>query len=225
MARWKTSLVVRIGLSPAYSKAVSVSARSPRRRVSSPRTPGAGMLPRLASGPEPGDEVGLQGGGRAPRTAGCSWRMPGREHVLDQPGPQRAVRAADAGPPALPGLQRDQRGAGLEVLADVVDPLARRQFGGAGRVLESDLGDHGEVVGELPYVARLLRVGQRDRPVRHLDVLAPVPSAEFPEIVEPVLQHELLEQRAAEVEPDAVLPRTSIFARCCRLPPRCPSRI
>src|SRR5205809_152600 len=34
-----------------YSKAASVSARSPRRRVSSPITPGAGTFPRFTSGP------------------------------------------------------------------------------------------------------------------------------------------------------------------------------
>src|SRR6266576_4254512 len=93
---------------------------------------------------------------------------------------------------------------GSEILADVLDPPARRQLLGADRVFEPHLGDDGDVIGELAYVAGLFRVRHRDRPVRYLDVPTGVLMAELPEIVEPALQHVLLEERAAEVESDVL---------------------
>src|ERR1700677_304324 len=69
---------------------------------------------------EPGDEVCLQG-----RGGGLEEQLPlvdsGRQDVLDQPEPERAVRPADPGPPALPFLQGEQRRASLDVLVDVAD--------------------------------------------------------------------------------------------------------
>ena len=71
---------------------------------------------------------------------------------------------------------------------------------GAVGVLEADLADDLEVVGALADVRRLGRVGQGNGPVGHLDDLGAMLVAVVQVEVEPVLEHELLEQRAAEPE-------------------------
>ena len=80
----------------------------------------AGMFPRFTSGPSLVTKYACSGWRGLEQQAVLA--HPGGEHVLDQPEPQRAVRPADAGPPALPGLQRDQRRPRREVLRDVLVP-------------------------------------------------------------------------------------------------------
>src|SRR3984957_8488607 len=151
MARWKTSVVVRIGF-PSLKSGQRVGPE-PEPEGFQPDDALRGDVAEVDVRSDEGDEVGLQG------RRGCLEEQvlradAGGQHVLDQPGPRFAVRPADARPPALPGLQRDQRRAGLEVLADVLDPRFRRQLRGTLRVLEAHLGYHGEVSGELSYVTR-----------------------------------------------------------------------
>ena len=198
MARWKTSGVVRIG---ARSKADSVSARSPSRRVSSPMTRCAGTFPRFTSGPSRVTKYACSAVLGASKSR-LSWVRPD-EHVLDQPEPQRAV-----------GLQIPDFPLSLASRVTINAPAARSSSMyrstssaeplGAARVLVSDLGHHGEVTRELADVARLLRVGHQDRPVGHLDVPAGPGHAEPPVILKPALHHLLLKQRPAKVESDLV---------------------
>src|ERR1700722_18392915 len=202
MARGKTSEVVRTGL-PLLEGGQRVRAEPQAERLQ-PDDTGGGDVAKVHVRPDPGDQVGLQRrGGRLDEQLLHSDAS--RQHVLDQAVPELAVRPADAGAAALPGLERHQRGAGVQVLGDRRDPLARRLHLRAAGVLETDLGHDGEVARELADVAGLLGVGHVNRAVGHLDVRAGVVLAEPPEVLELPLQDELLEQRAAEVVADAVL--------------------
>ena len=72
---------------------------------------------------------------------------------------------ADPAPATLPSLGDDQAGAGVEILADVLDPVPGPHPLRAGGVLQPHLGEHGELAGELAHVAGLLFVAEGHGPI------------------------------------------------------------
>src|SRR5262249_42645912 len=128
----------------------------------------------------------------------------GGDDGVDDGLAELTVGTADPAAPALTRLGDHHGGAGIEILADAVDPRRRRHGVGASGVLEAHLAHDAEGVGALADVARLLGVREWDGAVRHLDEVAlPVP-AQTEKGFEAVLHDELLEQSAAETEPDVV---------------------
>src|SRR5205823_4951544 len=118
----------------------------------------------------------------------------GAEDRVDDVLPGPPVRRADAAATALPGLGQHQAGAGGQVLADALDPLRGIQVAGPPGVLEPDLAHDPEVRAQRADAGGLLGIGQRDGPVRDLDVAAPVVEAEGSKALEPSLEQELLEE-------------------------------
>src|SRR3984957_19859167 len=125
MARWNTSLVVRIVFF-SLERGQRGGAQPQAKRLQ-PDDALSGDVAEVDVGSDPGDKVRLQGGGRSLEEQ-AFLADPRHQHVLDQPEPQRAVWTADAGPAAFPGLQRDQRRPGFEVLLAELDPHAGRQL-------------------------------------------------------------------------------------------------
>ena len=88
--------------------------------------------------------------------------------LVDQAGAHLARGAEDAGGAALARLGDHLPGAGVELLLDPLDPLVGRELDGA--VLRADLGEDGEVAGEVGDQLELALARDLDRAVRDLDV-------------------------------------------------------
>src|SRR5664280_218929 len=125
------------------------------------------------------------------------------ENLLDQAKPQFAVRSTDAAVSTFAGFERDEHGAGVEVVLDGGDPLIGCHVLGLHGVLGTDFGNDVKVVTQLRDVGRLLDVTQVDRAVGHLDVVRTVVLTHRTELFESILHEVLLEQGAAEIELDA----------------------
>ena len=144
--------------SPPSSTSFSVSARSPRRSVSSGITSSGGMLPRLTFGPKCFTNHACE---RLRRRLEDQVADVDRvDDLVDQPGAHLAGRAVDAGGAALAALGDHLPGAGVELLLDPLDPLVRREDDLG--VLRADLGEDGEVAREARRSARACaRAGSR----------------------------------------------------------------
>ena len=162
------------------STSFSVSARSPRRSVSSGMTSSGGMLPRLTSGPNLLHEPGLRALLR--RLEDDVGDVDLVDDLVDQAGAHLAGRPVDAGGAALAALGDHLPGAGVELLADPLDPLVRREDDL--RVLRADLGEDDEVLGELGDQLELALAREVDRPVGDLDVREAVLGEPAPVLVE-----------------------------------------
>jgi hypothetical protein len=136
---------------------------------------------------------------------------PARQQLFDEPEAEFAIGTADAGAATLPRLEGDETRPGVEILVNAFDPTAGREVLRALRILEPHLGYDLEFVRELPDVPGLLVIAQIDRPIGDLDELARVRGAELPEVVEPILEDELLEQRPTEIEVHPDVRRIAIF--------------
>ena len=120
-SRRQSATVLRAA-SPS-STSLRVSARSPRRSVSSGMTSSGGMLPRLTSGPN------LRTNHACEAFVGASKMMSAGsivvDDLVDQAGAHLAGRPVDAGGAALAALGDHLPGAGVELLAHPLDPLVR----------------------------------------------------------------------------------------------------
>ena len=88
--------------------------------------------------------------------------------LVDQLGAHLAARAEDAGGAALARLGDHLPGAGVELFLEPLDPLVGRELDV--RVLRADLGEDGEVAGEVGDQLELALARDVDRAVRDLDV-------------------------------------------------------
>src|SRR4051794_39851417 len=116
--------------------------------------------------------------------------------LVDEAGADLAVGAVHAGRPVGPALADDLGRAGLERLADELDPAVGRHE--RARVLLADLGVHGAVAGKGPYQVELLLARHRHDAARDLDVLDPELVEPAPQPVDLALQPRELCERAAE---------------------------
>ena len=147
-------------------KSFSVSARRPRRRVSSESASSGRTLPRLTCGPEHLDEAHLLVLAR--RLEDQLRLVDLVDDLVDQARPRLAVGPVHAGVAGDPPLADHLRRARLERLPDQLDPAVGREQ--RLRVLLADLGEDREVGGELlDQGGLLLQTGSgrcRSRPRR-----------------------------------------------------------
>ena len=201
------------------STSFNVSPRSPRRSVSSAITSSGGMLPRLTVRPEVLDE---------PRLARLRRRLEDQvgdgdlvRDLVDEAGAHLAGRPVDAGGAALAALGDHLPRAGGELFLDPLDPLVRGEDDVG--VLRADLGEDGEVAGEVGDQLELALAREVDRAVRDLDVR----EAELAEpalvLVDLALRETASKKRAADHDRLA-LQHARASARGWRDVARCPSR-
>src|SRR5579885_3070843 len=116
--------------------------------------------------------------------------------LVDEAGAHLAGGTEDAGGAALARLGDHLPGAGVALLLDPLHPLVRRvdDLG----VLRADLGEDGEVAGEVGDQLELALARDLDRSVRDLDVVEPVPLQPALVVVELVAHVDRLEERAAD---------------------------
>src|SRR5918997_4344743 len=93
------------------------------------------------------------------------------DDLVYEPGPHLAGRAEDPGRPALASLRDHLPGAGVELLLDPLDPEVGREV--HLRVLRADLGEDGEVAGEVGDELEFLLPRHLHGAVRDLDVRQP----------------------------------------------------
>ena len=91
-----------------------------------------------------------------------------------------------------------------EILFDEGRPLLPGQRRGPLRVLVADLAEDDKLLRGARDELRLPLARQVDRAIRDFDIAAAVPTAELEVILDEVLRHELLEERAAEKIADAM---------------------
>ena len=153
--------------SPPSSTSFSVSPRSPRRSVSSGITSSGGMLPRFTFGPKCLTNQAWLALVGASQIRSCEVDLV--RDLVDEAGPHLAGRPEDAGGAALAALGDHLPGAGRELLLDPLDPLVRGEDDLG--VLRADLGEDGEVAGEVGDQLELALARDVDRPVGDLDVV------------------------------------------------------
>ena len=172
-----------------------MSARRPRRSVSSEMTSSGCTLPRLTAGTETLDEPDLLVLLRRLEDQPAAVDLV--DDLLDQAGARLAVGPVHAGVAGRAALADDLRRAGAERLADQLDPAVRGED--RVRVLLADLGVDGQPVGREPLdQAQLVGRRDRDRAARDLDAVDLELAQPVDQAVDAPAQPRQLRQRPAE---------------------------